>query len=417
MELTNTQLTALNTLLPPKYKLLPIIKKDTRPRKSEADNLDFDVRFQASDPVERPARAKKTVSYEEADLAPKQGEPFRKIYKILQTLKKHPMAEPFLAPVDPVLVPDYRTTIQEPMDLGTVEQKLKNGEYESGYQFAMDIRLIWSNSFFYNAKGSDLYHMTMELSSLFEKLMKGNESLILVEKQDIVQDLYRKIEKLSKGIKEIQSTGTTSAKVQVKQQPPPPQPDKIMTLQEKKLLCQNIKRLDPKFLRGVLDIVQECMDVQGEELEFDIDKLPSKVCRELEKYVRGCLQNPTKPQSRKKQTPVVETPKPAPETTTNRLKDLDSQLQQLVQQTRTEPQAPPQPEESESESSSTSESDDDDLPQPERNIGGNPYMDTDIIPSSMWVNHFQENIDVDHDFTTGAFGGIMDFDKTHDLFK
>lgn len=314
------------------------------------------------------------------------------------------MADPFLAPVDIKLIPDYKDAIQEPMDLGTVEQKLKNGDYESGYQFAMDVRLIWSNSFYYNAKGSDLYHMTMELSSLFEKLMKGNESLILVEKQDIVQDLYRKLEKLSKGIKEIQNNSQSSVKVQVK-----PQAEKSMTLQEKKTLCQNIKKLDPKFLRGVLDIVQECMDVQGEELEFDIDKLPSKVCRELEKYVRQCLQNPNRPPYKKKtETDAIKQP---PANTSTQLKDLDSQLQQLVQQTRVEPQQSqnyPQGEESESESSSTSESDEEDLPQP-----GNHLMDADIIPSSMWVNHFQENMDVDHDFTTG----MMDFDKTHDLFK
>lgn len=278
----------------------------------------------------------------------------------------------------------------------------------------MDVRLIWSNSFYYNAKGSDLYHMTMELSTLFEKLMKGNESLILVEKQDIVQDLYRKLEKLSKGIRDIQNnSSSTTTKVQVK-----PQTEKAMTLQEKKQLCQNIKKLDPKFLRGVLDIVQECMDVQGEELEFDIDKLPSKVCRELERYVKQCLQNPSKPPTKKKPE-SVEPVKTAQESTSNRLKDLDSQLQQLVQQTRSEPQQQTYqpPEESESESSSTSESEEEeDLPAPSHNMSSN-LMDTDIIPHSMWENHFQESMDVDHDFTTGAFSGMMDFDKSHDLFK
>jgi hypothetical protein len=198
-----------------------------------------------------------------------------------------------------------------------------------------------------------------------------------------------------------------------------PQPEKTMTLQEKKSLCQNIKKLDPKFLRGVLDIVQECMDFQGEELEFDIDKLPSKVCRELEKYVKQCLQNPHSKPPPKPKKPEPEPAKSVQENPSNRLKDLDSQLQQLVHQTRTEPQPSTfqPPEESESESSSTSESDEEDLPAPGRDIGSNSFMDTDLLPSSMWTNHFQDSMDVDHDFSTGTFGSMIDFDKSHDLFK
>ena len=68
--------------------------------------------------------------------------------------------------------------------------------------------------------------------------------------------------------------------------------DKPMSFLEKKSLCQSIKNLDPRHLKGVLDIVKECMDIQGEELEFDIDKLPPKVCRELDVYVKQCLQAP-----------------------------------------------------------------------------------------------------------------------------
>ena len=91
------------------------------------------------------------------------------------------------------------------MDLSTVERKLKEGEYETGYQFAFHMRLIWSNSFFYNSNNSQLYSATMELSIFFEKLMKGNEGLILGEKKDIVNDLHKKIDKLSQGFKEIQN--------------------------------------------------------------------------------------------------------------------------------------------------------------------------------------------------------------------
>ena len=45
----------------------------------------------------------------------------------------------------------------------------------------------------------------MELSIFLEKLMKGNEGLILGDKKDIVNDLHKKIDKLSQGFKEIQN--------------------------------------------------------------------------------------------------------------------------------------------------------------------------------------------------------------------
>jgi len=50
-----------------------------------------------------------------------------KCYKIIQALKKHSAAEPFILPVDPVKlkIPDYYTIIKEPMDLSTVEKRLR----------------------------------------------------------------------------------------------------------------------------------------------------------------------------------------------------------------------------------------------------------------------------------------------------
>ena len=172
-----------------------------------------------------------------------------------------------------------------PMNLSIVETKLNNNEYETGYQFALDMRSIWSNSFYYNSNNANLYSSTMELSILFEKLMKGNEHLVLGGKNGIINDIPKKIDSGNKNIaKDIQSKPKSNP---INQQVV----DKPMGYAEKKQLCENIKKIEPKYLKGVLDIVKGCTDIKGEELEFDIDKLPPRICHELDKYTKNCLKN------------------------------------------------------------------------------------------------------------------------------
>lgn len=211
----------------------------------------------------------------------------KKCLKVLIALKKHQLAYPFLKPVDPIAlhVPDYFDIVKEPMDLSTVEKNLRNGLYASPSQFASDVRKIWNNSFLYNAKGSDIYQMTVSMSNYFEKLFSeiegssGNETYM---------ELHKKVEKLTKEIKELH---TKNPSISSKQHKNVSQlSEKPMTLQEKRTLGQNIRNLPAQYLRGVWEIVNDgVLNQHKEELEFDIDTLPVKKCRELERYVNSKL--------------------------------------------------------------------------------------------------------------------------------
>lgn len=392
MELTLGELEILNVLLPAKYSLEADNKKElvlTRLKEKRLDpkKINSEPEFQLQVPEKRPMRERKTVAYEEIDSGYKSSEGFKKLFKILQTLRKSPLSDPFLHPVSLQDFPDYSKKIEHPIDLTKIEGKLKSGQYESGYDFAMDVRQIWHNSFTYNEKDSEIYENTIELSGIFENLMRGNDALSLGDKKNVVQDLYRKIEKLSKGFKDIQLKGP-GLKTQVKV-------DKPMSFLEKKGLCQSIKNLDPKYLKGVLDIVKECMDIQGEELEFDIDKLPPKVCRELDIYVKQCLQVPV---AKKKPASInIEGIKIASEKTSSRLMELDSQLERLVQQTRSENPIVPESKNLESESESSSSSD-------SESIEESPGKEL----SSMVFQRIEEASD-----HSNGYGSIMDFDKLY----
>lgn len=212
----------------------------------------------------------------------------RKCLKILASLKKHQFAFPFIKPVDPIglQVPDYFDIVKEPMDLGTVERNLRNGNYATPSQFSSDVRKIWNNSFLYNAKGSDIYHMTVSMSNYFEKLFSDVESNAGGSETYI--ELHKKVEKLTKEIKELHTKNPSS---NLKQHKTISQlNEKPMTLQEKRTLGQNIRNLPPQYLRGVWEIVNDgILNQHKEELEFDIDTLPVKKCRELERYVNAKL--------------------------------------------------------------------------------------------------------------------------------
>jgi len=58
--------------------------------------------------------------------------------------------------------------IKQPMDLGTVRQKLESGAYSNPDQFASDIRLIFSNTIRYNSAEHTVSQMGLKLQNIFE---------------------------------------------------------------------------------------------------------------------------------------------------------------------------------------------------------------------------------------------------------
>lgn len=230
---------------------------------------------------------------------PSSGDGAKKCLNLLQRLKKHQCAGPFLQPVDVegLGLEDYYDIVTEPMDLGTVEQKLRNHEYTSVNGFAADVKKIWNNAFRYNAKGSEIYKMTNEMSNAFEKMFKEIEH---VSFNDTIRELEEKVKKYSKQIKEYNRGGRSHPTS--KSSKSFGALDKPMTQEEKKQLGQNIRSLPPDHLRGVWEIVSHGLpSLQNkEEIEFDIDSLPTRITRELERFVKSKLNQMNKSVQNKK---------------------------------------------------------------------------------------------------------------------
>lgn len=259
-----------------------------RDQTSDVDSIDSRTRRSSRKNVER-----KYDEYESLQATTSQAhknitDGVRKCYNLLQRLKKHPSAGPFLEPVDVegLGLYDYYDYVKEPMDLSTVERKLNENQYAKVSEFAADIRKIWNNSFLYNAKGSYIYRMTVEMSNFFEKLFKEIEDISLTS---TIKDLEKQVEKLSKQISSIHQSSVSRQSITSRSARGY---DKPLTTEEKRRLGENIRQLNPEHLRGVWEIVSVVLSDQTnrEELEFDIDVLPPHVARELQRYVNNKIQ-------------------------------------------------------------------------------------------------------------------------------
>ena len=85
--------------------------------------------------------------------------------------KKHSAyAWPFYKPVDTEQLDlhDYKQVIKKPMDLGSVKGKMESREYRSPAEFAIDMRLIFTNCYKYNPPDHDVVAMARKLQDVFE---------------------------------------------------------------------------------------------------------------------------------------------------------------------------------------------------------------------------------------------------------
>ncbi|KAG1120028.1 hypothetical protein G6F42_012844 [Rhizopus arrhizus] len=98
----------------------------------------------------------------------------------IKSLKKHKRAVAFLQPVDPVLfnIPDYFDVIKSPMDLGTVEKKLKADQYPTVAAFKADVQLVFQNCYLYNNPGDPVTQDAKKLEEHYQKLCKKEPAVM-----------------------------------------------------------------------------------------------------------------------------------------------------------------------------------------------------------------------------------------------
>ncbi|KAJ1633648.1 Bromodomain-containing protein, partial [Pavlovales sp. CCMP2436] len=79
----------------------------------------------------------------------------------------NPKSYYFREAIDPLELPDYFTVVTQPMDLGTVKQRLEGGDYDKLDEFEKDVHQVWNNCKLYNQPGSDAYRKGEDLEAMF----------------------------------------------------------------------------------------------------------------------------------------------------------------------------------------------------------------------------------------------------------
>ena len=332
MEFTLTQLAIINAIMPFKYKIEVYSKSESKTskpvnRKTEAESLISSTKLNPRIPEKRPPREVSKSFDKTAPKAVLSGSS-NKLEKIYTALKKTPELLFLWDFVTNDSFPEFKERFATPMDLSMVDSRLSSGLYNSNSEFIVDVLTILNTGFSFFAGNLEVYSSMTKLGSKFEEICRDDDSIIIPNKIIDPLKVPDRIPKLP----------------QVPKQEPPKAQDKPLGYFEKKQLCDNIKKLEPRYLKGVLEIVKECTDMKGEELEFDVDKLPPRVCRELDKYVKECVGSKGRRVEEVRKEVDVGKAEPAV---------------QAVVQVKNDVYLP---EESESESSSTSESEEEEFP-------------------------------------------------------
>ncbi|XP_063242704.1 histone acetyltransferase KAT2A isoform X2 [Bacillus rossius redtenbacheri] len=91
---------------------------------------------------------------------------------VLNMMKTHECAWPFMRPVDKDEVVDYYDHIKYPMDLKTMNDRLKAKYYTTRRLFVADMTRIFTNCRLYNSPDTEYYRCATVLEKFFQTLMK-----------------------------------------------------------------------------------------------------------------------------------------------------------------------------------------------------------------------------------------------------
>ncbi|KAL5208567.1 hypothetical protein ABZP36_033002 [Zizania latifolia] len=212
---------------------------------------------------------------------------------ILKKLMTQKYSHIFNAPVDAVKlnIPDYFQIIKNPMDLGTIRNKLDSGSYTSPPDFAADVRLTFTNAMTYNPRGHAVHDMAIQLSKMFESKWR------MIEKKlaSIVTETHVELDRADSKRRKTPSMDCSEVSTECVRPTESVKPK--MTYEEKESFGNCLASLneDQELPPHIIDMLQQCIDNNTDqlgdgEIEIDIHAISNDLLFELKKHVDKYLQ-------------------------------------------------------------------------------------------------------------------------------
>jgi len=231
---------------------------------------------------------------------------FEYMLVIVENLMNNEYSWHFMYPVDAIAlgVPNYYEYIDNPMDLSTVVEKIKNKIYSDEEEFANDIRLICNNAMIFNPPDSTIYKFAEMMKLDFEKMNtifrdiinnKDSESPLKIAIQNELEMKTKELELEKKDLSDLydikneldmENSKIPKIKLSKLKYTSP-------SYEERSKLYELFQKLDPIYMRGLNDIIKEEMPGEmrksGDEIQLNLDKMENVTIRKLEYYILACL--------------------------------------------------------------------------------------------------------------------------------
>jgi hypothetical protein len=162
-------------------------------------------------------------------------------------------------------------------------KRLRDGQYKNTMMLGNSVRKYLNNLFMVSNSSPLMSTKVASFVHKFEENFAGLDNKVLFEESKIDVGTNRKKSGVFGGKKKMTRTGSRSNLDM----------DRAMSDEEKKALSRSIRNLTAPQLKGIIKIVKDMFPEKDGMLEFDIDNLPPRKCRELEEYVRKA-RNPGK---------------------------------------------------------------------------------------------------------------------------
>ncbi|KIX96250.1 uncharacterized protein Z520_08028 [Fonsecaea multimorphosa CBS 102226] len=135
--------------------------------------------------------------------------------KVISNLKKSNASGPFRLPVDweTLHIPTYPEIIKQPMDLGTIDQRLKRNEYTSVATFVADFELIVNNCFTFNGPDHGVSQQARKMKASFDGQMRNLPKASIEEPSKEVKKAVKKQEPTRTAPPRRPSVSTTTSNV------------------------------------------------------------------------------------------------------------------------------------------------------------------------------------------------------------